>query len=332
MPILGRQLADFPPAWAKCILHVPIAYTMRMHARRLGNRRPAADNRTAFVLLALTLAFCISVLLFRSQLQNRWWAWKIAHATSPTERAAALTMLCNTADAGRWGLGTLLADPRPEIRQYGVIALQSATTAWARDRLATALGDPDPDVRQLAAFGLARLHDDRVIPQLRAMYTSGSDVSAAAACLVLQRMGTPASTATLAALANVPATPPRRAALIDALESVGSTSAARALLTLLDDPRPCDAPPPGARIMRKLAPLLAARGLTAASAPASRPAHTVAERAALALARITGLRPGFSSDLPEPRRHAAAGAWRAWITAHQRAATPSSRPADLPPP
>ncbi len=269
-------------------------------------------------MVSVTLILCTAAIVFRTALRSRYWAWKIEHAAEPAEQVAALALLCNAGDGGRWGVTVLLEDARPEIRQCGVLALQYASPDWSRRRLVAALRDPDSDVRGLAALGLAMLHDDRVIPQLRAMYTSGTDQAAVGACLALQRLGSPAAQAVLAKLADTPGTPARRAALIEALGATGSTQAAKALLELLDDHRPCGAPTERERIMRKLGPLLAARGLASAPAPAptSHSEQTIAERAAEALGRITGLVPRFASDQPPAQRTAAAQQWRAWIASH----------------
>jgi HEAT repeat protein len=276
--------------------------------------------RAAVAMVALTAAACLTALLFRTPLRSRTWAHRVITARGVAERAAPLTCLCNAGDGGRWGTAALLTHPDQEIRQYGVVVLQHVKTEWARQQLLTALTDPSEAVREMAALGLALHGDDGVIPVLEQRYLSGDAVAASGACLALERLATPRAAAALRDLAGKSAGAEQRAALVEALAEVGGLESAAGLLELLDDHRPCTIAPRAQRMLERFGPLAAERGwaLDPAGVPATRPvAQTVAERAADALKRITGLTPPFRSDLPDAGREEASRTWREWISARE---------------
>jgi hypothetical protein len=290
-----------------------------------GATRPHGP-RLAIAAVVLTATACVAALVFRTPLQSRIWAYRLAHATTPAERAAYLGPLCNAGERARWGIAALLADRMPDVRQYGALALQHVKTDWARQRLLALLRDPDEPVRRLAAVGLAIQFDERVIPTLKQYYETGDDDSAAAACLALERLGTPAAVAALAESAPRPADVARRADLIDALEGIGTPACVPALIALLSDDRPCDLPPRSEELTARALQGLAAAGYPRqpASLPTTGPRpHTVAERAAAALAQITGLDLPFSSDAPDEERAAAIRQWTQWATGVPDASQPS---------
>ena len=287
-------------------------------------------------MVLLTALACLTAIIFRTPIRSRYWAGRIAHGTTTPERAMYLTLLCNAGDGGRWGTAVLLEHEDAEIRQFGVVVLHQLDTDWARQRLLRLLEDPDETVRELAALGLAIHADESVIPELKRMYSSSDETVASTACVALGRIATPTAVAALTELAARPAEPNCRADLMDALAAVATPACVPPLLELLEDHRTCDVPPRASRLA-----LEALRGLrteapralpgwlatpqsndAAASLPiaASGPTleiepGTVAERAAAALARITGLSPPFSSDLPAEQRQQAKQQWAAWHTA-----------------
>jgi hypothetical protein len=162
---------------------------------------------------------------------------------------------------------------------------------------------------------------DAVIPALKQLYQAEDAESGRTACLALERLGTPAAIAALGELALEPADVGRRAALVDALAGIGRTECGPALLGLLDDHRVCDQPPSRDELSPRLTQELAAQGHRLG--PASQPAgelsgQTIAERAAAALAHLTGLQPAFSSAAPEPQRAAARQRWADWLSNHDR--------------
>jgi HEAT repeat protein len=270
-------------------------------------------SRLALVAIVLTALACVAALVFRTQLQSRLWAYRIKHDASPAQRAAYLGALCNAGERARWGITALLANRAADVRQYGVLTLQHVKTDWARQRLLELLHDPDVTVRRLAAAGLAIQRDERVIPTLEHFYTAGDEVSATAACLALERLGTAAAIAALDELACEPADVTRRAALIDALEGIGTPACVPALISLLEDHRPCDLPPRSEELASRALEGLAAAGYPRepASLPTTAPRpHTVAERAAAALGQITGLSIPFSSEAPDAERTGAIDQWK----------------------
>jgi len=290
------------------------------------NIRRGGSYRAGALLIAMTLMACLTALMFRTPLRSRYWARQVVQARGMNERAAPLTHLCNAGDAGRWGTETLLTHPDAEIRQFGVAVLQHVRSSWSRRRLLEMLEDPSEGVRELAALGLAIHGDEAIIPQLKRLYTGGDALAASAACIALERLATPNAVAALTALADRPADVARRAALVDALTGIGTAKCAGPLLELLSDHRPCHVQTRAERVLDRLTPVAAEHGLVErpTSKPASQPgvdsaSQTLAERAATALARITGLRPPFASDLPEEQREQAARIWRDWVAARRGA-------------
>ena len=140
----------------------------------------------------------------------------------------------------------------------------------------------------------------------------------------LERLGAPGAVAALTVLAAQPGSVAHRAALVDALAAVGTRDCVVPLLGLLSDHRPCEVATRADRLLERLAPLVAESGFgeipppEPASRPATEPAsHTIAERAAAALARITGLDPPFASDMLPEQREDAARVWRDWLAGHR---------------
>jgi len=302
-------------------------------------------------MVLLTALVCLAAIIFRTPIRSRYWAWRIAHGTTTPERAMYLTLLCNAGDGGRWGTALLLEHEDAEIRQFGVVVLHQLDTDWARQRLLRLLEDRDETVRQLAALGLAIHADESVIPELKRMYSSSDQTMARSACVALGRIATPTAVAALTELAVQPAEPNCRAALVDALTVVATPACVSPLLGLLEDHRACDVPPRASRLalealrgLQSEAPQTLPGWLPtpqsddvagslpiAASSPAARASSlptslpaaallpalnlaptTIAERAAVALRRITGLSPPFSSDVPAEQRQQAKQQWAAW--------------------
>lgn len=270
----------------------------------------------------MTGGACLAALVFRAPLRARYWAWQVASTSDLTQRSLYLAALCNAGDAGRWGTHALLNSDDADTRQYGVLVLHHVRTPWARAALLERLRDADADVRRLAAVGLAMHGEESVIPALRALYRAKDATAATAACVALEYLGTPAAVAALDTLAAEPADVPHRAALVDTLAGIGARDCVPALLRLLDDHRPCDLPPRADALARRVLRGLQAEGDALAwSAPVgSQPvSQTIAERAAGALRRITGLTKTFSStDDPEEQ----AKARRAWADWYERGDPP----------
>lgn len=278
-------------------------------AVRKNRRRPSA----AQLAIVFTLAACLTALAFRAPLRARYWAWRLSHAATRDERDVYLRLLINAGAQGRWGTLALLTDPRADVRQYGVLILQHVRAPWAQEALLAHLSDTDADVQRLAALGLAWHGDDRVVPALLWHYRTGDTAAATAACLALERLGTHAASEALFELAAEPADVVRRAALVDALAGINRPACGPALLRLLDDHRVCTTPRAADELARRAVAALQAEGqfVQLASRPAM--AETVAERAADALARLTGVAAEFSSSAPPEQRAAAVAAWQAWV-------------------
>jgi len=290
-----------------------------MDSNETAGTRARGSYRAAAVVIAVTIAMCAIALLFRTPLRSRYWAWQVVNAANIEARTVPLTHLCNAGDGGRWGTTVLLDDSRAEIRQFGLLILQHVHSDWSRERLLQSFDDPSEAVREMAALGLAIQGDESVIPELRRRYVEGDAGAASAACIALGRLATPTAVEALATLAERPADVVRRAAVVDALGQIGRADCVIPLVTLLDDHRPCEVPTPERQVLDKFGPLAASAGLVLPGdelANAEGTVTTIAERAAAALARITGLEPPFASDLEEQERAAAAEAWRAWAASH----------------
>jgi len=279
-------------------------------------RRP----RLALFAIGITALACVAAIALRTPLRSRYWAWHIAHSSAAAERSLYLAALCNAGAQSRWGIAALLADPDAEVRQYGVLALHHVRTPWARRRLIDSVTDPDSSVRRLAAVGLAIHGDESVIPTLKWYYQAGDEHSATAACLALERLGTPAAIATLDELTLEPAEVARRAALVDALAGVSQPACVPPLLRLLSDHRTSAVPPRSAQTLQRALGVLQASGYPDQpfSAPATQALpRTIAERAADALGDITGVHAPFSSDTPEADRVNAQYGWQQWFENHR---------------
>ena len=285
-------------------------------SRPTGQRRP----KLALLAIGLTAAACIAAIAFRTPLRSRYWAWHIAHSTTQDQRSTYLAALCNVGERGRWGVSALLASRDAEVRQYGVLVLHHIRTPWAQARLLNAVTDPDPSVERLAAVGLAIHGDESVIPMLKWLYQAGNEHSASAACLALERLGSPAAIAALDELSLEPADVAHRASLVDALAGVSKPACVPALLRLLSDARSCDRPPRSEQAVQRALGMLQASGqpVHVFSAPATGPcAGTIAERAAEALGEITGIRVPYSSAGSESDRTEAQHAWQQWFVSHR---------------
>lgn len=282
--------------------------------------------------VALTAAACVAALVFRGPLSGRYWAWQIARG-APTGRCEAyVRALCQAGPDARWGVAALLADQDACVRQFGVLILHHVHAPWAAEWLFDRLTDEDANVRLLAAAGLARRGDERVIPALKWNYRTGDAAAATDVGLAFELLGTPAAVTALGELSLERADSAHRAALVDALEGIGTPACVPPLLSLLSDQRVCPGPRRADELARGVLTALAAQGLVVAptSAPASGPAAaTVAERAAAALARITGVHVLFASADPAGRQAEARAQWAAWYAERRAAAEESST---LPPP
>jgi hypothetical protein len=304
----GYQTADGLPARIS-------AMGSESARKRTKRRWPRAST----LMVLVTALACLSAVLFRTPLRSRFWAARVIAAQSAADRAAYLTLLCNAGDAGRWGTAVLLDHPEAEFRQFGVLVLHNVRSGWSRGRLLGLLSDSDESVRELAALGLALHGEQSVIPHLQRIYESDATESAALACAALGRIATPQAVAALTELVPRPGGVSRRAALVDALAAIGTAACVPALLELLSDDRAYTQPTREARLASELLANLspAQRAGIPAEIPSSLPTvaptgRTIAERAAFALVRITGVDPGFSSDQPPSEREQARRAWASW--------------------
>lgn len=298
-----------------------------MPARVPSAAPPRRASRLAVVLIAVTALACIGVLVFRTQIQSRYWAARVIAPRHATDQPAYLTRLCNAGDNGRWGTQTLLAHADPAVRQQGVIVLHHVRSAWSRGRLTELLADPDAGVAELAALGLAIHGDERVIPTLRNLFLHGGTDAARAACIALGRLATPSAVAVLNELIDPQRDAHRATALVDAFDDLDAPAAVPGLLRLLDDDRPCPRP---ARRELLSADLL--RNLAGAAEPLPLPLSghadagesgaTISERAAETLGRITGIQTPWSTTMPAEARAAARAAWQAWYGSRGAAPSP----------
>ena len=277
--------------------------------------------RSALLMVATTLAVCVAAIFFRTAIRARYWAWQVQNASSETERALAVALLCNAGDAGRWGTKVILHDPDPEIRQYGVLVLNHARGDWAHERLFDTLSDPDRNVRQLAALGIGIHGRPAAIDRLVRIFAEAEPETAGAAAWALARFPGRAAEQALVGLPIRAGDVWRSAAVIDALEARGTVAGMERLLAFLEDHRDCPAPTREELVLAQVAPWAQTQGIAELASPASgsgeqaADSHTLAERAAAALARNTGVAVPFASSMPKGARRAAREAWQGWIDA-----------------
>ncbi len=277
---------------------------------------PPSPRRPRRVVLAIgcTLLVCLLALLCRGPLGPRYWAWQLAHSDADAARGHWLALLVEAGRDARWAADALRDHRRADVRQYGVLVAQTVPAEWATDMLFDALCDPDDGVRHLAAVALSARGDEVVQPLWR-IWLKQEGAPAIAACEALARRGTPVAVAALERMSGVARAPELAAALVDALDWIGMLDCVPPFLRYLDDDRPCGGPTFRDRAAGEAVDVLRARGFAdvgAAPADGASAPATVAERAAVTLGRITGLRPAFSStDGPETRA-AARAVWSEW--------------------
>jgi len=284
---------------------------MSAPSARTLTRRPWA----AYTAVAITAAACVAALLFRGPLLARYWAFRLMHAETPALRSSCLGVLCRLAPSAHGAVKMLLNSRNPADRRDAARVLEWMPGAWARERLLELLRDPDDEVREAAEGALGFRHEDAVIPTLKSYYQCADTNVALSACAVLSYLRTPEAIRVLTGLAGEEADVDRRAGLVDALDSVGTPACVPALLRLLDDHRLCDQPSLVERHLLRVwqrirtDPRVPALATLATSAPRR---QTIAERAAAALRRITGLELPFTSDAPEPQRREYHRVWEEW--------------------
>ncbi len=279
-------------------------------------RRGAHLSRLAVL---LTVAACAAALFFRTELRARYWAWQIARADDDSARARYLAALCGAGERGRWGISALLAADDPALRQAGLLAAQRIDAAWPTERFMHHLQDPDPAVQELAAVSLAIRQHEAALPALKWLFQTGDESTASAAAVALEQLGTPGAVGALTELAAERHGVARQAALVDALSGIGRPGCVPGLLLSLGDHRVTTRPTRSDVLARAALGELRRRGqVLATSVPAALPApHTIAERAAAGLRRVTGLDLPFSSDAEPVARESARDAWRAWYADHE---------------
>jgi HEAT repeat protein len=269
-------------------------------------------------MIVVTAAACWAALLLRTPLRSRWWAARVIETSDLNERAACLTALCNAGDDGRWGTSALLDHPDSAVRAAGVVVLQHVRSDWSGRRLLAALEDVDANVREMAAIGLAIHGDESVIPRLARMFREGNPGAARAACIALEELATPTAAACLSELAAIDAAEvdaDRRAMLVDALAGIGTPACVPPLVAMLDDHRTSPLPTRAEQLGRRALAAAMLERPDLAVAAASQPVaggRTIAERAAEALARITGIEASFSSEASGEERADAVRAWTDW--------------------
>ncbi len=269
----------------------------------------------SLALLSVSVLVCVAALIWRSEIRARYWAGRIAASDNLQQRAYYLTLLCNAGDSARWGVSYLAARSDPGVRQYAALALQHVEAEWAPAARLRLLQDSDPQIRSLAALALALRGDARIVPLLQEML-AGEPAGAAGACLALERLGGPDAICAIDAALPEVSSPDVRAMLVDALEQIDEPGCVPPLLRLLDDERQSELPGRAETLAREAQSALLSQGVVvAASSPAmdsTRTRRTIAERAAVALTRITGIDGERWAELDAAARAERRERWRDW--------------------
>ncbi len=208
-----------------------------MDTEALSRVRRRGRIWTAVAIIALVLLWAV-VMFFRMEIRAHWWAYRLTRVESDHERNYYLACLAAVGNKSLGAVDRLLQNPRPEVREMGVIILEHCTPGVADKRLVALLSDENEDVAIRAALALASREDVssllRTLRDCLLEHPGGPDRHAAVA---LQRIGgAEAEQALLDALPH--ATDPNlRAQIIDSLGMLGSEAAVPILTDMLADER-----------------------------------------------------------------------------------------------
>ncbi|MFQ6048331.1 MAG: HEAT repeat domain-containing protein, partial [Phycisphaerae bacterium] len=250
------------------------------------------SNRRMAIAIALLVAAWVVLMVFRTPIRIHWWAWRLAHVAEPSKRLYYTARLAAHAARSVGPVAALLQHPDASVRLAAVAILNQARDRRAEPYLLAAIRDRDADVREMAALGLARFKRDEAVAVLEPLLDDADELTACAAIVGLQRVGSPrACKAVARKLAQTSSLPLR----VQAIESAGlmrAVQAVPALIDLLADETPVADPPAGERAVRRF---LARQTRKLGSLPlpghVAGPAYepqTVADYAARALRAITG--------------------------------------------
>ena len=121
-----------------------------------SNSAPAARRVSRWFWLAIAgmVVIWAVLMLNRTALLARWWAYQLAHSTDPQVQSACLLRLAGLRDRAVPAVQGLLNNPDPGVRELAVGVLQAAGSPRAETLLIGLLDDPDESVSVAAVVAL----------------------------------------------------------------------------------------------------------------------------------------------------------------------------------
>lgn len=305
LPVITASIAPRTPAPL-----LPTRNEYNSHAMNAPSAQPARRRRWIHVLIVLAVALaCAPFLLFPREQLARYKAWRLTSMPEPAERETLIADLQVLGTHAKPGIEILLQSPQAQDRIDACGLLESLEDF---PHIAALQFDHDARVQVTAIRALAEHRDDSVIPTAKWLYATGDIEIAAQAADALRRIGSDPAIAALSELVDQPASPDHRSALIDALLYIRQPACVPPLLRLLTDDRSCTL---ATRLERKIEDMqgfVATNSTRPGALQTIDPGPTVAQRAAFALRKITGIDAAFSAEMPADERAAAIRAWTDW--------------------
>lgn len=142
----------------------------------------------------LTLIFLIAlfavVVIQRDRIRAHWWAYRLAHDDSVSQRGYYLSCIAAVGTAGTGAIESLTQANDPDVRSLAIFALRNLAEDRGIPGLAHLLADADQDVREAAALGLAFKNSPAATEALRTGSTNANPRIATAALTGLARLET----------------------------------------------------------------------------------------------------------------------------------------------
>jgi hypothetical protein len=270
------------------------------------------QNMSMIVVIALLAALAGAVLHQRDTIRGWWWGRQIETAHSLEESVYAVSRLVATGEKGVPAACRLLRSDNPSVRLTAVWTLGQIGGIRAAEALMDAMKDPSLEVRLAAAANLGMYYEDVAREDLVRVLQTGSRDEAMAAAVALERMRSAIIPRILGEAAlRLEADVAVRAQAIECLGRRGDAAHAEGLLELLEDRSMIPVPLMGRlrdEIMTQRIADQHALRLDSETTNQHLPL-SLADVAAEALRRITGLECGYQSYLEPAELEAVARCW-----------------------
>jgi len=249
-------------------------------------------------LIILMLVASAALVLKRSEIRARWWAWRLGSAQNSNQISYFSACLAGVGAKGVSAVIPLLDSDRADIRISAAWILGQARESSANDALIRSLQDPDDDFRAFAATQLGIAADTAVVAKLWSIASEEPVQSAVAAALALEKSQAPEADQSLQLLAMNGRFPELRAQAVESLGRRRSPNSKPTLLACLSDSAQVEGVLLGERRDQRVlaAVMLQVPGIPSADhlTPSAR---TIADIAARALTRLTGENCGYRTPI-----------------------------------